>query len=195
MSPDRSAKAWQQHLAISMESICLRHRATNTPTSIEPPISAPRIAALDTSLRESASRSRGVNHECELPARRHARNRFASTPAASLASLAACFDSLGRPPSAVSTESGPSDPMSSTRQPIKRPVRADPAAMDAVHPRAWKRTSRITSFRTSAETVMTSPQIGFSTLIVTAGGSKVPTRRRFRKCLSRTSLYTGSPLI
>jgi hypothetical protein len=61
-------------------------------------------------------------------------------------------------------------------------VSAEPAAIDAVQPRTLKRDCAMRPLSISAEIRRISPQIGFETSTVMAGGGSSPTFRGLVKC-------------
>ena len=94
-------------------------------------------------------------------------------------SAAACFDSAGNPPTASST-TAPVNPATSSRDlPTSHSVNADPAAIDAVHPRTLYIASATRPSLHRADNRKISPQAGFDTSTVTAGAASSPTLRGF----------------
>lgn len=92
---------------------------------------------------------------------------------------AACFDSAASPPTASSTTAARKVRNSSPDFPVSHSVSADPAAIDAVHPRTLYRTSATRPSSNRADSRRISPHAGFDTSIVTAGGASSPTLRGF----------------
>lgn len=130
--------------------------------------------------RDACCRSRRENAYGQLtsPASLHARaSRF--TPSAH--NTAACFDSARNPPTARSTTSALNPPSSARVFPASHSVNAEPAAIDAVHPRTLKRASATTPFSTRAESRRISPHAGFDASTVIAGDASSPTLRGFWK--------------
>ena len=128
-----------------------------------------------------------VSH-LNLPYRPH--NRF--TP--SLHKAAACFDSAGNPPTASSTIEGRNaaiSPRVYTADPLgERGPRRDGCGT----PSHLVRTSAATWSTHSTDRRRMSPQAGFDTSTVTAGGVSSPTLRGFWKCSRSRSGYMAVSL-
>ena len=106
---------------------------------------------------------------------------FRMARTASTHNAAACFDSLERPPTAASTVSRVISARAARSHPSIKTVNADPLAIDAAQPRTLYPTSatRPDSMRTESRRI--SPQTGFETSTVIAGGGNSPTLRGLRK--------------
>ena len=112
----------------------------------------------------------------------HHGSDFRSARTASMQSTATCFDSFRRPPTASSTSSLERTERAALSRPATSSVRAEPAAMEAVQPRALYLASatRPDSMRTARRRM--SPQMGLETSTVTAGAGRSPTLRGLLKC-------------
>ena len=104
---------------------------------------------------------------------------FSNALTPSTHSTAACFDSGWSPPTASSIFSARNARSSARDLPAIQTVKADPAAIDAVHPRVRYRASATRSCSNRAESRRMSPQAGFDTSTVTAGDGNSPTLRGF----------------
>ena len=91
----------------------------------------------------------------------------------------ACFDSAGSPPTASSITAARNPRSSAADFPAIHSVSADPAAIDAVHPRTLYRTSAARPSSNRTDNRRMSPHAGFATSTVTAGGGSSPTFRGF----------------
>jgi hypothetical protein len=101
---------------------------------------------------------------------------------ASTHSTAACLDSFESPPTAASTCSFVMAVSPALSQPAINSVNAEPAAIEAVQPRTLKPVLATRPFSIAADSRRMSPQMGFDTSTVIAGGGSSPTLRGLRKC-------------
>ena len=105
--------------------------------------------------------------------------RFKSALIPSAQRIDACLDSGASPSSRPSIRAGRNANISRRVLPVSHSVNADPAAIDAVHPRTLYRASAAISPSKRTESRKISPHAGFDTSTVVAGAASSPTLRGF----------------